>query len=110
MQLRFYAAGDSLVHERNPDGSSMPAVRGQHARYVGRSYDPATRGYPASSDPYVVDSDTCAGEVVYLKRCVADGDLVPADAATAAACGVSFARVVVKSGVAVPVSAPSEVS
>lgn len=102
MQLRFYARGTGLV--------SLPGetrIVGQHPRYVGRALKliDGAAAWPATFEPHVVGSDERApirdrngGEWAggagsaaarLIKRCRA-GELWPADAATAAACGVDF--------------------
>lgn len=95
-KLRFYAKGSATV--------SVPFSRlpiGQAASFVGRTFDPKARTYPATLEPYEVEANSDAGRrLVRLVRI--DGDLWPADEATAAACGVPFVPVEIKDGVAVP--------
>lgn len=103
MKLRFLAARDALVHERHADGSSMQQAIGTPDRFVGRTYDAKLRGYPATKEPYECDSDT--GEATYLIRECRNGDLHPADTATAKVCGVDMPNVDFRDGVWVPSTA-----
>jgi len=86
MKLRFLAAGDALVRERNVDGSHFHVGVGQFNRYVGRTHD--AKATP-TIEGHECDSDT--GEGVYLIRECRKGGLLPADKATADVCGVPFA-------------------
>jgi hypothetical protein len=84
--LRFYAREDQLVRETG----IHPRI-GDAARYYGRKFDTATRGYPAISEAFAVaeggeDAPKC------MKAC-RKGALWPADEATASACGVKFVPV-----------------
>lgn len=95
MILKFYACEDTLV--------SVPGPRtvGQPPRYVGRKFQPAADGkpasHPATEKPYEVDSSGQEGR--RLKRvCRRDGSLYPADAATAKACGVELPSVTFANG------------
>jgi hypothetical protein len=94
MMLRFYARDDQLV----PLPGQAP-VPGQPLHFVGRRYDAATRAHPADSTPTEVDSESSAGmRLAELTR--RDACLWPADAETAAACGVPFVKVFIRDGVA----------
>lgn len=107
MKLRFYAAGDTLVSLRDVEGRSLPVPsRGVPARYIGREYDAAVRGYPATKEAFECEDGTGLAE--HCKKNVRCGDLLCADEATAAACGVSFAPMNFKDGVHVP--APAKAS
>lgn len=66
-------------------------------RYVGREFDPNAAGekYPVSKTPYECDSDSPEG--AYLAKCCREGDLIPADDATAKACGVPLPKAAPKS-------------
>lgn len=79
-KLRFRARGTALVQNFEKLEAGVKA-------FVGRKYvevEPGRWGFkPTGADEEVPHR----GE--YLKACK-DGDLYPADAATAAACGVSF--------------------
>lgn len=82
--LKFHARGDMLVRE--PGSVHM---RGAQACYVGRKWDQAAHGFPAVEEPYCVKAGTDDAERLKL-LCVRDACLWPADAETAAACGVPF--------------------
>lgn len=102
MRLRFYAREDQLV----PLPGHRPLV-GQAASYVGRKFDAATRGYPATPAPFECDSDSDEGRRL-IKMTRRDACLWPADLETADVCGVAFVAVEVRDGVAVPrVSTPA---
>lgn len=81
-QLRFYAAGDSLV----PDFEALEAgIR----RFVGRKHcevEPGLFGFAPLDEP-----STVADRAEYIKSCQA-GELLPADAETAKRCDVPFAK------------------
>jgi len=96
MQLKFYARDDLLVAWPG----MLPAV-GQPRRYVGRRFDAAIRGYPATDDPTAFDSESAEGKRL-VARVRRESCLWPADKETAAACGVEFVAVDVRDGVAVP--------
>lgn len=98
MKLRFLAREDQLV--RIPGAKPLP---GQPDMYVGRTFDAASRGYPATKDGYECDADSDGGRRL-ARLCRIDGSLFPANAETAAACGVSFAQTEFKSGVHVVAS------
>lgn len=88
MKLRFYAREDSLA--RTP--GSSPGV-GQAAEYIGREYDPETRGYPAVEEAVEIDVDKTDPAVVEAyKNLARRGDIFAADEATAKAAGAPFAQ------------------
>lgn len=103
MALRFFAARDALVHERHADGSSMQQSIGSPDRFVGRTFDAAKRGYPATKEPYECAEGT--GEATYLIRECKVGDLHPADKHTAEVCGVELPSLEFKDGVHIPMQA-----
>ncbi len=95
--LRFYARADLLVY--------VPGARpgqGESPRYVGRGFvrgEPNKGGaqYPALKEAFECDEDSdAARRLVKLTR--RDGSLWPADATTAAACGVEFTPVEFRDG------------
>lgn len=91
MKLRFHAREDFLVRE----AGVAPSI-GQAARYYGRTFDPATRGYPAVKDAVefeqgTEDADKCS------KQC-RKGCMWAADKDTAAALGVAFVDVAFSEG------------
>lgn len=86
MKLRFYARDDLMVREVG----DVPRV-GQPTRYYGRTFDPQTRGYPATREAFEVESDSQDGEKC-RKQC-RKGTLWAADEATASAIGVPFVAV-----------------
>lgn len=79
-RLRFRARGEALVQ-------NFERLEARIKSFVGRKYvevSPGQWGFtPTGADEEV------AYRAEYVKACK-DGDLFPADAATAAACGVSF--------------------
>lgn len=82
--LKFHAREDRLVRE--------PLERmfiGAQASYVGRRFDAKANGWVATEEPFSVNAASTAGQRLAL-LCVRDGSLWPADAETAAACGVPF--------------------
>lgn len=83
MKLKFLAREDLLVRE----AGITPSI-GEASRYYGRTFDPATRGYPASKDPFEVDSESEDG-LKCAKQC-RKGALFAADETSAAALGVGF--------------------
>lgn len=101
MKLRFYPKDDELVYVPN-----FPKVRGAIPQYVGRKFVPAdgTNGasFPASDEPFECDSDDENGRALLNKFQRGKRGLLPADKATADACGVEFVAVEIKGGVAVP--------
>ena len=101
MQLRFYARGTGLV--------SLPGERrivGQLPRYVGRKpiVTDGVCAWPASEDAHTVSVGSDAGARL-MKRC-RDGELWPADADTAAACGVPFVPLAFADGAWSPAPTP----
>jgi len=99
-KLKFFAKDDDLVYV--PD---FPRVKGAIPQYVGRKFVPAdgTNGasFPASAEPFECDSEDENGKALVNKFQRGKRGLWPADEATAKACGVSFAAVEVKDGIAV---------
>ncbi|HTJ17826.1 MAG TPA: hypothetical protein VL494_13695 [Steroidobacteraceae bacterium] len=102
MQLKFYAREDALVRE----AGVHPRI-GEATRYYGRSFDTATRGYPADKEPFVVESDTEDGDKC-AKQCRQKRALWAADEKTAAAIGVPFVPVEWKDGAVVAKAAPKK--
>lgn len=92
-KLRFFARDDQLV--------AMPGfhpVAGQLPMYVGRRFDAALTGFPATQEPAEFDTETSAGQrLMQLTR--RDGALWAADPETAALCGVSFVETSFRDGV-----------
>jgi hypothetical protein len=88
VQLKFYAREDQLV----PVPGLGRAPKGSPAQYVGRTYDPSRRGYPATKEPFAADSESPLGQRL-IERVRRDHDLWPADKETAAACDVEFAEI-----------------
>jgi hypothetical protein len=84
MKLRFIPNGDAM-----PLQPGVLLFQGQPKRYIGRTFDPATKTHPLG-DPYECDSDSPEAYrcKVFLRR----GEVLPADKATADACGVSFTQ------------------
>lgn len=91
--LKFYAKSNELV--RVPGAQPRPL---QPDMYVGRNFDPATRGYPAVNAAYEVDENSDAGKRL-VRLTVVDGSLYPADEYTAGVCGVQYIAVEFKDGV-----------
>lgn len=102
MQLKFYAHSDQLVAV---PGTSQYA--GQVARYAGRSVEIKKEGgaevvsFPATQEGVTVDSESPEAKR-YTKLVRRDGALYPADAVTAAACGVPFVALEFADGVWLP--------
>lgn len=96
MQLKFLAKADLLVTEPGTTGYA-----GQVARYINRVWDEALQGFPAVAEPFVCDSDSADGRRLtkLLRR---DACLLPADAETAAYCGVPFQAMTLADGVWLP--------
>lgn len=94
MRLRFLAKEDRLV----PVPGVTPYA-GQLMPYVGRRFDAENRAYPATDEPFECDSESPVGRRLAFEITRRDGDLWPADEATAQFCGVSFARTQFKDGV-----------
>ena len=92
MKLKFYSRRDHKVAW--PGANST----GQPPRYIGRSWsvgDGKTTAalHHASKEPDVVDTDTTSpSDVAHIVRQCSKGGLWPADAATAAACGVALPK------------------
>lgn len=82
--LKFFPAPGALV--RIPGAS--PSV-GDAAPYVGRTLDRATRGYPATGESFDVAPGTETARRL-CKLATRDRSLIPADKATADACGLTF--------------------
>lgn len=99
MKLRFFARGAGLV--------SLPgAMRyvGQAPRYIGR--EAQSGAFPATAEPFECDPDSAIGKrLCRLTRL--DAALWPADATTAAACGVEFVRTRFADGEHVPDTQPA---
>src|SRR5688572_8707692 len=86
MKLRFYAKDDQLVSVPG----AQPAM-GQPPRYVGRKLEvkDGVPGYPGTGEAFECDEDSATGRrLVKLVR--RENSLTPADAYTAAACGLEF--------------------
>ena len=81
--LRFIASGDTLVLV--PGAAQVP---GQAPKYVNRILQ--DRAFPAVQEPYQCDEAVSPQRAQRLKKHCRNGDLLPADRATAAACGVPF--------------------
>lgn len=92
MKLSFLAREDALVRE----AGVVPRV-GQAARYYGRSFDAATRSYPATKEPFVCDDGS--EDALKCARQVRKGAMFAADEATAAAIGVPFVKTEWRDGV-----------
>lgn len=92
MQLKFLALPHAKVAERHVDGASM--ARPHHGgafRYVGWKFDPNAPGHAVvSAEPHACDSESAEAE--YLAKCCRNGDLSPADDATAKFCGVALQK------------------
>lgn len=65
-------------------------VGGQARRLIGRTYDAATRTYPARSEPDQIDSEDA--DASHMARKCTRGELYAADEATAKFCGVEFVQ------------------
>ncbi|UOF77398.1 hypothetical protein [Caudoviricetes sp.] len=91
MKLKFLAREDLLVRE----GGIGPVI-GEAARYYGRTFDPATRGYPAVKELFEVEAESYDG-VKCAKQC-RKGALFAADKGTADALGVTFIETEFKDG------------
>ena len=108
-KLRFFARNDADGPRLVTVPGSRP-MRGQAAQYVGRKFIPgdAAKGvpaqFPATEAPHEADADSDEGRRL-VKVTREDAALWPADKETAAACGVEFAAVEVKDGIAVPATA-----
>jgi hypothetical protein len=103
VKLRFFAKGDLLVTK---PGFLPRAQGGDMPRYVGRTAG-AARTFPASKDAHECDADSDEGRrLMFLTK--VDSALWPADAATAAACGVSFVATEFKDGEHTPKKSSKE--
>lgn len=91
--LKFYAKSNKLV--RVP--GAMPSI-GQADMYVGRTFDPTTRGYPAHEHPYEVAEESKAA-LRLIKLIQRESSLWPADEYTAEYCNVDFVPVEFSAGV-----------
>jgi hypothetical protein len=91
MKLKFYAREDLLVRE----AGVAPRI-GQAARYYGRTFDPATRAYPATREAIEVEAGSEDGEKC-ARQCRKRA-LWAADSETAAAIGVEFVDTEFKDG------------
>lgn len=83
MKLKFYARGRAMVAD-----PARPAHTGQMPSYVGRSWDAEKRQHPPTKEAYECDEGSRVAQ-----RCakhVRQGDLWPANAEAAVACGVPF--------------------
>ena len=116
MILRLIAAADALA---NIPGA--PYAVGQATRYLNRKFIPADKATgtpssnPAEETPHEVTLDTSkqadANRLARYQKMAARGDIWPADAATAAECGVEFVPATFKDGrwsrgASAPVAAP----
>jgi hypothetical protein len=86
--LRFHARPGHCV--RYPERRAA----GQLYNFIGRKYDATTRDNAATDEPFEIDEahaddDTRKAARHLMTKC-RDGDLLPADEATARACGVAF--------------------
>jgi hypothetical protein len=87
MKLRFHSRAGHLV--ALPGGHRIGSI----PRYIGRTYDPETRAFPATAKPIEVDFAKKPQLAQRLKKlCRRDGSLLPADEATAAHCQVPWAK------------------
>lgn len=86
MKLRFLPRGDAM-----PLVPYAPMRVGQSARRIGRKFNPKTRQFDLPGRPY-----ECEAGSKEAARCVKlfrrDGDLLPADKATADYLGVEFEK------------------
>lgn len=73
-------------------GNSTPwpnsHVGGQARRFIGRTYKPEDRSYPASAEPAEVADDD--PDAVHMARKCSRGELYAADEYTAKFCSVAF--------------------
>lgn len=92
-RLKFWAKEDLLVSLPN-----SVRIVGQPARYVGRKFDPSTKGYPATKEPYECEAKSREGRrLISLMR--RESSLYPADQETAEICGVPYNELEFKSSV-----------
>jgi hypothetical protein len=107
MKLRFFAKDDDLVYV-----PTSVRMSGQAPQYIGRRLEQGNDGrdgqprkaatFPATEEAWECDADSADADEILNRFRRGKRRLWPADAETAAACGVEFVRVVVKAGVAVP--------
>lgn len=86
MKLRFHSRAGHLV--ALPGGHRT----GSPPRYIGRTYDPAIRGFKATINPFEVDSEAKPKLAMRLKKLCRRGSLLPADEATAERCQVPWTK------------------
>lgn len=86
MTLKFHPAPDRVA--KKPEAR----VAGHAQPYIGRKFDAESREFRALADPAEVPDDG-SKRTQRFKRLCAKGALLPADEATAQACGVEFVRV-----------------
>lgn len=92
MKLKFHSRAGHKV--------AWPGTNftGQPPRYIGRTFTAgdgktSAASHPASKEPDVVDTETTESrDVAHITRQCLKGGIWPADAATAAACGVPFPK------------------
>ncbi len=80
--FKVYAAGTAMV-------SDYEALATNVRRYIGRTYDPSlgvAGGWVPKQEPQTI-SDRAE-----YRQAIKEGDLLPADRATALACGVPFTQ------------------
>ncbi len=78
-KLKLLAVGNKMIND-------LDALRRGISRYIGRKWDNALKGFPATIEPSVVPTTT---EYVKAVQC---GDLAPGDEETAKYCGVPFVK------------------
>jgi hypothetical protein len=100
MKLKFFAREDLLVRE-----AGIGPVIGEAARYYGRTFDPATRSYPATKEPFETEADSEDG-LKCSKQC-RKGALFAADKTTADALGVEHIETEFSDGVHAVKKAPA---
>jgi hypothetical protein len=98
MKLRFHSRAGHLV--ALPGGHRTGSI----PRYIGRTYEPETRAFPATAEPLEVKPFKPGAAVSFeqrqrrdqfmgrLKKLCRRGELLPADEATAAHCQVPWAK------------------
>lgn len=89
-ELKFYARA-GLVYD-----PTRVRRTGQMPPYVGRSFDPETRGWLPDEEPHVMrvsDSHEGRKHTQRMTKRINEGALWAADEATAKACGVPFVSV-----------------
>jgi len=92
MKLSFLPREDALVRE----AGVHPRI-GEATRYYGRSFDAATRGYPANEKPFEVESESEDGQKC-ARQC-RKGALWAANKETAATLNVELVETEFKDGV-----------